>query len=200
MQFPGREPERRNRLLDRIADAARNRIDFVQLREKDLSSHDLEELGRQAVSRIRALSGNTRLLINSRTDVALAAGADGVHLRSRDVSPAEVRKIWTQVAGPGNAVIAISCHTRQEAVAAHQAGADFVVFSPVYEKKDSPNVPPAGLELLRLVCSTQIPVLALGGITPQNAALCLEAGAKGIAGIRLFQEGNLAARVAALRG
>src|SRR5438128_12112578 len=91
MRFPGRERERRERLLTRIAEAARSGVDFVQLREKDLSSRDLEDLAREAVTRIRAISGNTRLLINSRTDVALAAGADGVHLRSKDVSPEEVR-------------------------------------------------------------------------------------------------------------
>src|SRR5438876_9596044 len=125
MRFPGRERERRERLLTRIAEAARSGVDFVQLREKDLSSRDLEDLAREAVTRIRAISGNTRLLINSRTDVALAAGADGVHLRSKDVSPEEVRKVWTKVAGSAKPVIASSCHTQQEVVAAQSAGADF---------------------------------------------------------------------------
>jgi len=198
MQFPGRERERRTRLLDRIAEAARCGIDFVQLREKDLPSRDLEDLAKEAVQRIRSASGKTRLLINSRTDVALAAGADGVHLRSKDVLPADVREIWTKVAG-GNPIVAASCHTGQEVVADQNAGADFVVFSPVFEKKSAPNIPATGLESLRSICRAQIPVLALGGITPRNAAHCVAAGAKGIAGIRLFQEGNLASSVAALR-
>src|SRR5882672_2559100 len=101
MQFPGDERERRGRLLANIADAASCGVDYVQLREKDLSSRDLEALAREAVERIRLWGSNTRMLINSRTDVAIAAGADGVHLRSRDVSPEEVRKIWR--AGKGQA-------------------------------------------------------------------------------------------------
>lgn len=200
MQFPGRERERRERLLNRIAEAARSGIDFVQLREKDLPTRDLEVLAREAVKRIRVGTGNTRLLINSRTDVALAAGADGVHLRSKDVSPEQVRTIWRDAKGSPPPVIAVSCHTEQEVIAAENSGANFVVFSTVFEKEGAPHVRAAGLKLLRSACVGKVPVLALGGVTPQNAPLCIAAGAKGIAGIRLFQEGNLAARVAELGG
>jgi thiamine-phosphate pyrophosphorylase len=198
MQFPGRERDRRERLLERISDAARIGIDFVQLREKDLPAREMESLAREAVKRVRG-AGKTRFLINSRTDVALAAGADGVHLRSKDVSPEDVRTIWRESKGAGEPVIAVSCHTPAEVTAAEAAGADFVVFSPVFEKRSSPVAQIAGLEVLRSVCLGKIPVLALGGVTPQNADLCVEARASGIAGIRLFQEGNLAASVARFR-
>src|SRR5437016_6557796 len=102
-QFPGSDRERRQALLANISEAAVAGIDYVQLREKDLSTRDLEVLGREALSVIRNSarasvheSPATRLLINSRTDVALAVGADGVHLRSDDVDPSEVRKIWRE--------------------------------------------------------------------------------------------------------
>jgi thiamine-phosphate pyrophosphorylase len=102
--FPGDEPARRRRLLEKIAEAARASVDYIQLREKDLPTRDLESLAREALRPIREVgrlaTGNrpltTALLINSRTDVALAVEADGVHLRSDDVSPQEVRAIWKQ--------------------------------------------------------------------------------------------------------
>ena len=199
MQFPGREKERRERLLSRIADAARLGTDFVQLREKDLAPRELESLARAAVTRVRAAGGKTRLLINSRTDIALATGAAGVHLRSRDATPDIVRAIWREARGEGNPVIAVSCHANEEIAAAERAGANFVVFSPVFEKKGNPAAPATGLERLRGACRGKIPVYALGGITPENAGACVAVGARGIAGIRIFQEGNLAANLARFR-
>lgn len=199
-QFPGDERERRERLLEKITEAARCGVDYVQLREKDLSGRDLETLAREAMERIRASGGETRLLINSRSDIALAAGADGVHLRSEDVSPEEVRRIWCAAKGVAKPIVAVSCHTETEVAAAEKAGANFVVFGPVFGKKDAPEMRAAGLELLRRVCRNTIPVFALGGVTAENAAWCTDAGAKGVAGIRLFQENNLDTTVAKLRG
>ena len=91
-QFPGDETSRRRQLLDKIAEAARCGVDYVQLREKDLSARELESLAREAVQRTRETG--TALLINSRTDVAIAVGAAGVHLRGDDISPDVVRDIW----------------------------------------------------------------------------------------------------------
>ena len=197
MQFPG--GERRQRLLANVAEAARCGVDYVQLREKDLATRDLETLAREARARIGASGGNTRLLINSRTDVALAAGANGIHLRSKDLLPEEVRKIWRDGKGSPPPIVAVSCHSLEDALAAEKSGADFVVFGPVFGKKDAPEIAAAGLDLLRTVCRIGIPVFALGGVTAENAALCIDAGAKGIAGIRLFQGNSLAAMVAKLR-
>jgi thiamine-phosphate pyrophosphorylase len=197
-QFPGEEQERRERLLDKVAEAVRNGVDFVQLREKDLSGRELELLAREARNRVG--QGKTRLLINSRTDIALAAGADGVHLRSNDISPQDVRKIWHEANGAHDPVIAVSCHTEVEVIAANESGADFVVFGPVFGKSEQPEAPAAGLERLRSVCGHAIPVLALGGVTLTNARSCMDAGAAGIAGIRLFQENELKDLVEDLRG
>src|SRR4029077_13574446 len=94
--FPGDELARRRRLLEKIREAAIAGVDFIQLREKDIPTRDLETLAREAVSAIAQLRIENRelrtfLLINSRTDLALAVQADGVHLRSDDISPQEVR-------------------------------------------------------------------------------------------------------------
>jgi thiamine-phosphate pyrophosphorylase len=209
--FPGHEFVRRQRLLGKIAEAARCGVDYIQLREKDLPTRDLESLAKEAMSiiakaRIENRELKTAFLINSRTDVALAVEADGVHLRSDDVSPEEVRKIWTrggeQVAREGssrNPVIAVSCHSPADVVRAAKNGADFAVFAPIFEKKDAPGAP-AGLMALKEVCRAEIPVFALGGITLGTAHLCLDAGAAGIAGIRLFQENDIAEVVSSMNG
>jgi thiamine-phosphate pyrophosphorylase len=212
-QFPGDESARRRALLAKIAEAARSGVDYIQLREKDLSTRDLESLAREAVEAVhenRLTAGHrpltTRLLINSRTDVALAAGADGVHLRGDDISVPEARIIWDRVVARGSQLaarsplVAVSCHSRADVDRAQSEGADFVVFAPVFEKRDLPGAPPAGLAALREVCQAKIPVLALGGVTLANAASCLEAGAAGIAAIRLFQENNIAEVVHTIRG
>jgi thiamine-phosphate pyrophosphorylase len=206
-QFRGDEQARRRALLDKIAEAASAGVDYIQLREKDLTARELEALAREAVRIIREniLTTNhqpltTRLLINSRTDVALAVGADGVHLPSGDISTSEVRRIWS-LCGAGalareRPVITLSCHTGANILRAESDGADFAVFAPVFEKK---NAAPAGLAALREACKAKISVLALGGVTLENARACLAAGAAGIAAIRLFQENKIEDVVRALR-
>jgi thiamine-phosphate pyrophosphorylase len=200
-QFEGDETARRSRLLTTIAEAARCGVDYIQLRARDLSGRELEALARTAVQRLRTENQKlkTAFLINSRSDIALSCGAQGVHLRSNDISPSEVRKIWTQGAGaPARVTVGVSCHTQAEVAAAAQSGADFAVFGPVFEKDKTPTRS-AGLEALRKACQEKIPVLALGGITLENAESCIQAGAAGIAAIRLFQQNEMAKVVAALR-
>ena len=212
--FPGDERTRRDRLLDKIAEAASAGIDYIQLREKDLPTRDLESLAREAMRIILKLRTENRelptaLLINSRTDVALTAEADGVHLPANDISPKDVRTAWHKSCGrgrfareisPRSPLISVSCHSPQEVAQVASKHATLALFAPIFEKKDAPGTTPAGLENLRHACRSQIPTLALGGITLQNAASCLHAGAAGIAAIRLFQENNIAAIVHALRG
>jgi len=195
-QFPGPESRRGERLIERIAQAARVGIDYIQVREKDLPSRELEQLAQVIVQRVREGGSTTRVVINSRTDVALAAGADGVHLRSRDVSPADVQRIWSAAGAGSKPVVALSCHTEQEVIAAKLAGADFVVFGPVFGKSGTQGV---GLPELRAACAHGIPVFALGGVNLENYKSCLEAGAAGVAGIRLFQDGDLSATLTQLR-
>lgn len=190
-QFAGDELSQRGRLLGKIGEAARCGVDYVQLREKDLSSRQLELLACQALETIRANSHQTKLLINSRTDIALAVGSDGVHLRSDDISVADARKINDKL------LMAVSCHTADDVRRAASDGADFVVFAPVFGK---PNTPPVGLDALREACLQPIPVLALGGVSLENAGACIDAGAAGIAGIRVFQAHDVAEVVSALRG
>jgi thiamine-phosphate pyrophosphorylase len=208
--FPGNELSRRSRLLEKIGEAAGAGVDYIQLREKDLSPRELESLAREVVRAIRDAQRSTggrqpasALLINSRTDVALAVQADGVHLRSDDVSPQEVRTVWQRdVGAPARAnsrpdpLVGVSCHSPAEVARAAAQGSTFAVFAPVFEKKDAH---PAGLKSLREACLANIPVLALGGITLANARSCIAAGAAGIAAIRLFQDNDIAAVVQHLR-
>jgi thiamine-phosphate pyrophosphorylase len=221
--FAGDEPARRRQLLDKIAEAAQCGVDYIQLREKDLSPRELERLACEAIDAVakaqQLTTGHRRLatalLINSRTDVALAAGADGVHLRSDDMPPQEARQIWQGGAGsrsagsgqapagensPRSPVIAVSCHSPVDVAQAAANAADFAVFAPVFEKKDYPGAGSAGLDMLGEACRAGIPVLALGGITLENAQSCFDAGAAGIAAIRLFQENDIATVVEKLRG
>lgn len=228
--FAPDEPTRRRRLLEKIAEAARAGVDYIQLREKDLSTRELESLSRDAVSTIKEVRNLTPapwplapvLLINSRTDIALVTGADGVHLRSDDVSPREVVTAWrnshvgiaaigcpppqtaaaralpTKQDSPWLPLIGVSCHSVGEVFQAEANGASFAVFGAVFEKKDAPGPQRAGLAHLREACRAKIPVLALGGVTLLNARQCLEAGAAGIAAIRLFQENDAAKVVQSL--
>ena len=207
--FPGDELARRRRLLEKIREAVHAGVDYIQLREKDLPTRDLELLAKEAVSLIAQLKTENRelttaLLINSRTDVALAVQAEGVHLRGEDIPIQEVRAIWSKCGAgvpsrvnlPHAPLIAVSCHSPAEVAQAASSGANLAVFAPVFEKKD---VNPAGLKALRQACETKIPVLALGGVTLANAQSCLTAGAAGIAAIRLFQENDIAEVVHHLR-
>lgn len=216
-QFGGDESVQRRALLAKIAEAARAGVDYIQLREKDLSARALQSLAQEVMRVIREGQGSanserqtaTRLLINSRTDVALAVGADGVHLRSDDVSASVVRAIWNDAVAsrltltapdspqadssppPNRPLIAVSCHTLSDVLRAESESAALAVFAPVFEKRAAPGTQPKGLSALRDACAARIPVLALGGVTLENAASCLAAGAAGIAAIRLFQENEI---------
>lgn len=200
-QFAGGAGQQAKLLLDKIAECGAAGVDLIQLREKDLMPAQLEKLARQAVAMIPAGS-RTKLLINSRTDLALASGSAGVHLPANDIPASEARSIWDR-AGRSRAVIGVSAHSVDEVASAEAHGADFAVFGPVFEKGGREN--PQGLELLRQTCrrthhaDPPMPVLALGGVTLANAASCLAAGAAGIAGIRLFQENDVMEIVRELR-
>jgi thiamine-phosphate pyrophosphorylase len=204
-QFPGSESARRKRLLQKIAEAARAGVDYIQLREKDLPTRELEDLAREAMRVLletRNSKLGTRLLINSRADVALATGAAGVHLRSDDLSPREIRALWARASrnqkrGISDPILSVSCHTLDEVARAAAARADFALFGPVFEKDGAKT--PSGLARLRRACRQRIPVLALGGVTLASARACLDAGAAGIAAIRLFQQNDIASVVRRFR-
>ena len=200
-QFPGSDAEQQRKLLDKVAEAATANIDYIQLREKDLSPAALEKLAREAVARVKAAreqGSRSRLLINSRTDVALASGADGVHLTAADVPAGDVRALWmaTRDTPP---VIGVSCHTVAEVRMAESQGADFAVLAPIFGKQKS-GAPAIGIAVLKEAQRGSFPVLALGGVNLENARQCVEAGAAGVAGIRLFQENVSEEVVEKLRG
>lgn len=200
-QFSGTANEQQEAMLNKIAECAAAGVDYIQLREKDLSTRELEALVARAIAALPAGSP-TRLLINSRTDVALACGAHGVHLPAKDLAAGEARCIMMR-GGMTTPVIGVSAHTLEEVALAESHGADFVVFGPVFEKDQRASS--AGLTQLRLVCerphvaSPAMPILALGGVNLDNAGQCLSAGADGVAGIRLFQQAKAEALIEQLR-
>ena len=182
-------------LRERIRMVMEAGADWVQVRERDLSADKLLSVVRGAVSAAspfaRAMSsGEARVIVNDRLDVALAAGAAGVHLGAQSV-PAREIVCWCR---SGNALAAflvgLSCHTLDEALEAQGAGVDYLIFGPVFDTPSKRAFGPAqGIARLAEVCrATRIPVIAIGGIDAENGADCVRAGAAGIAAIRMFQE------------
>ncbi|MGB7590524.1 MAG: thiamine phosphate synthase [Terriglobia bacterium] len=169
-----------------IRETVRAGVDIVQVREKDLTSRELITLVEEALSATREPGmGGARVVVNDHVDVALAGGADGAHLAAHSMPVQVVRRFV-----PRAFLIGVSCHSLGEAMAAESGGADYLVLGPVFETPSKLGYgPPLGLEELRNITSRiRIPVLALGGITVERIRPCLEAGASGIAGIRIFQD------------
>jgi len=167
--------------MARIIDAG---VDWVQIREKDLPARSLLALTNAALEAARQL-GRTRVLVNDRLDVAMAAKAPGVHLGTRSMPTDLVRRI-----APPDFIVGVSCHSLEEAAAAQAAGADYILLGPIFATPSKlPYGPPLGISKLRDVTSkVTAPVFALGGITLDRVALCRQNGAAGIAGIRIFQD------------
>lgn len=171
----------RDAILETVEHAISLGVDMIQLREKQLPAKLLFEIARDIV--IAARESRTKILVNDRFDIAIAAGAHGVHLTSVSIPVEAVR-----AATPKEYVIGVSTHSLVSADAAKNAGADFVVLGPVFDTpgKDTP----LGLEQFRVACETLSPfrVIALGGINLENAKSVIEAGAAGVAGIGAFNE------------
>jgi thiamine-phosphate pyrophosphorylase len=179
-------------LLRLVQAAVGTQIDLVQVREKNLSASVLYQL---ALSAARITKGTaTKLLINDRSDIAVAAGADGVHLTTSSLPTAVVRQAFGD-----DFLIGVSTHSLEEAKIAWDGGANFAVFGPVFEttSKKAFAEPPRLTGLTR-VCSAvfPFPVLALGGVRVDNVAECIRAGARGVAAIRMLQEPAQLAAVA----
>lgn len=197
-------------LLANMAAVAAAGVDWIQIREKDLSGRELSRLTHEAVAqtkRIIPADGlGPRILVNDRVDVALSENAGGVHLGEHSLPAREVRRWLAANAersfklnqepiqqpgtlGTGEFFVGVSCHSRAGAQSAEENGADYIFFGPIFSTPSKAAWgPPQGLATLAKVCSAiSIPVLAIGGITRENAASCLSAGAGGLAAIGLFQ-------------
>jgi len=167
-------------LAEALAQAnARANVDFIQVREPGLTVRELGDCVRGFIRQ-----GGPRILVNDRADVAIACNAAGVHLRDGSVSPKIIRRI-----APPGFVITVACHDAEAVLRAEGEGADYAVLAPIFAPLSKPFAgPTVGLEGLReIVLRAQIPIIALGGVTVENAPLCIDAGAVGVAGISMFQ-------------
>jgi thiamine-phosphate pyrophosphorylase len=181
-------------LLKTIESVAAAGVDWIQLREKDLYGGECLGLTRCALQAIRTRPAHTRIIVNDRVDVALAAGAGGVHLSENGFSVSDARRLADRFAKdsgkPLDFLIGVSCHSLGAALGAARDGADYIYFSPIFHTPSKAFYgPPQGVDRLRQICqAVQIPVIAIGGITLENVASCYAAGAAGAAAIRLFQD------------
>jgi len=172
-------------LLEKVKAAADAGVDWIQIREKHLSARELARLVQQA---LRVAPAPCRVLVNDRLDVACAVRAAGVHLTEQSISVADAKKFVRE--RRRSFLVGASTHSLESARAAADSGADYLIFGPVFATPSKAGYgAPQGIERLAAVCrSISIPVLAIGGITPENAPACAAAGAAGIAAIRLFQD------------
>jgi thiamine-phosphate pyrophosphorylase len=179
-------------LLERVRAVAAAGVDWVQIREKDLTGRELLGLARKAVDATNNLGrgGQARVMINDRLDVALASRAAGVHLGGGSVPATEVVRWCRGGNAPAEFLVGVSCHTIAGAREAESAGASYVFFGPIF---DTPSKRPFGLpqgtaRLAEVCHAIRIPVIAIGGVNEENGAECIRAWAAGIAAVRLFQE------------
>ena len=173
-------------ILSQVSSAVAAGIDLIQVREKHLTARVLFELTERAVEITHGTA--TRLLVNDRADVAVGAGADGVHLTTQSLDARAIRRTFGS-----DLLIGASTHSLEEVRSAKEGGADFIVFGPVFltASKEKYSAPVGVAELERVARELRpFPVLALGGVHLENAETCLRVGASGIAGISLFNESS----------
>jgi len=170
-------------VLEQIGAAARAGVALIQIRQPEMDGGPLSSLVRRAVEMVQGTGA--RVLVNDRVDVALAAGAHGVHLRGASVAASRVRAL-----APEGFVIGRSVHSPEEASeAALNGGLDFLVFGTVFESGSKPDVPAAGTRMLAATCqAVTLPVLGVGGMMPSRLHEVAAAGAAGFAAIGLFAE------------
>jgi thiamine-phosphate pyrophosphorylase len=191
---------RRDALLERIAAASAAGIEWIQIREKDLSGREISALTAAAIAKTKNSTqlgtSSAKIIVNDRVDVAIANHAQGLHLGGNSM-PAKNICDWLkgnadrhEVTVRQNFEVGVSCHSLKEALVAEKSGATYIFFGPIFATPSKQTFgPPQGLSRLAEVCNAvKIPVLAIGGITTENAQTCLNAGAAGLAAIRLFQE------------
>ena len=197
--------DRAESVLAKIRVALAAGVDWVQIREKDLNARTLFALAREAVRAAAEISGSALVIVNDRFDVALAAGAAGVHLGGESISAPDVVSWCSAGNAPADFKVGVSCHSLEHARDAERAGASYVFFGPIFDTPSKrPFGPPQGISRLAEVCqAAKIPVIAIGGINEDSGADCLRSGAAGIAAIRMIQDatdpGKLANAIERLR-
>ena len=176
------------KIVARIDAAMAAGANWVQIREKDLAGRELLALARAAVR--AAATRAASVFVNDRLDVALAAGAAGVHLGSESLRARGVIRWCRDGNAPAGFRIGVSCHSVEDAREAERAGAAYAFFGPIFDTPAKRKFgAPQGIAKLAEACSeVRIPVIAIGGVDPENGAECILAGAAGIAAIRMFQE------------
>jgi thiamine-phosphate pyrophosphorylase len=162
-------------------DGGRRAIDrgatILQLRAPELSARALEDQARELVA-----VSTVPVLVSARCDIALACRAAGVNMPERDLGVADARRLL------GDRIVGRSVHSVEAARVAEREGADYVVFGPVWASPTHSQSAAQGLDALTAVVrAVRLPVLAIGGLTPERARACIEAGAGGYAAIRMFQ-------------
>jgi thiamine-phosphate diphosphorylase len=167
-------------LVSLISEAAVAGVDLIQIREPSLDDRALLTLTRGAIETA------ARVVVNDRLDIAVAAHASGAHLRGESFSAARLRPIV-----PPGFLIGRSVHDVDQAIAAAASGCDYLIFGTVFPSRNKPpGHPVAGLgQLSEIATAVRIPVLAIGGISTENAVDVINAGAAGVAGIDLFRSG-----------
>jgi thiamine-phosphate pyrophosphorylase len=196
--LPGSPAEQSRSLRQKIKNAQRAGIDWIQIREKDLDARSLYALVGDVMP---GRFSKQLILVNDRLDVALGVGAHGVHLGEESLRVTDAKRFWERTYVDGF-LFGVSAHSVRAVEQAEADGADYVIFGPVFRTPSKLAYGlPQGLQQLATACrSVSIPVLAIGGITIENAPQCVEAGAAGVAAIRLFQDApDIEAVVRALR-
>lgn len=195
-------------LLEKIGELAKAGVDWIQIREKDLLGRRLASLARRALRRVAEnashMESTVWVLVNERLDVAVAEHLGGVHLGERSLSAREAKRFLQECSQEmkplKDFLVGVSCHSLTEAESAAESGADYLFFGPVFSTPSKAAFgEPQGLDRLAVVChAVSIPVLAIGGITEGNVRECLDAGASGIAAIRMFQDAREPVKLAKL--
>ncbi len=173
--------EKKERIIHLVKIAVETKVSFVQIREKQIPARMVYELAARAVK--LAANSATKILINDRADIALAANADGVHLTAESLAAEVIRSNF-----PVGFIIGVSAHTLEKAAAARKQGADFATFSPIFPSPEKGA--PQGIKRLKTVCHRlkPFPIIALGGVDETNLAEVLQAGASGFAAIRFLND------------
>jgi thiamine-phosphate pyrophosphorylase len=196
--LPAGESTRRAALVKLARQWAKEKIDYIQIREKDLIADDLFQLAKEITAAVRKENQTTKVLLNGPAEIALASGADGIHFPAN--AAAEARTLYAH--SGREAILSHACHSVQEVLEIREESQQnphattantLILYAPVFEKiTPEGQLPGQGLEALRTAvrAAGNIPVFALGGVTLENAPFCVSAGAAGIAAIRLFFNRN----------